>query len=470
MSLDNEEMNTMSQNEVKDDEFGQEIEDAEELRQKKEDDRFHIAGNLATTQIFINNLDSFNWKGISKTEEYTSKVQTYDLNKQDECIEFIEKNQNTEHLMIALILSVFDRVALSDLVYLKQGLGEFLITYGNSEKMDNKPFFSVNSILEVIGGQKFKTADGKIWLSMKNGSELALGNIIEQFPELKDIIVHWLVNVGNADIEETSFDIYQLAMAFERIVKLDLDMAEKYIFPLLYEHTHNSALLGLLIYWMYRNKESKEVASRQLQYVIQREQSWEWKIACIVYSYFVENEEGFAYEGQTKSLLRRKIVTGRREDYMFISMLMIQSRGFRTVITEIYNMTYKKAMQRSEQEQIACSYIKLVRISYYQISKIQIELPLIACDSYKQQENIQLVLNMVINTYSLRKQLYAILKAYMNEISNYVVARRSVRHIAAFFYNLLQVDSDYREDILEFLETCRSKVAKEVYAYIFENK
>ena len=225
-------------------------------------------------------------------------------------------------------------------------------------------------------------------------------------------------------------------------------------------------MLGLLIFRMYQDEELKEESIRQITFCLQNDITWTWRVVCIVYAYFAQDKIKFLYEKKLLILLRRKITTWTRDDYIFVASLMFQSMAFRTQISKAYNLIYKEAVW-NDKESIAKSYLRLVRISYYHVNKQEIALPLVACDLAEQQENISLLLDKIMNVYELRKQLYAILRAYLKEISTYEVSSNIMRHIAGFFFNIIEMNPDFEEDIRDFLMERYNKATLTVGRLIF---
>lgn len=54
----------------------------------------------------------------------------------------------------------------------------------------------------------------------------------------------------------------------------------------------------------------------------------------------------------------------------------------------------------------------------------------------------------------------------MKELTKHKVSERLLKHIAGYIYNLTLVGTDYREDILEWLEQLDNDVAKEILKII----
>lgn len=464
-----ENIDEVNQEELDDSE---EVVTSDELEQKKRiTNEFNVDGNKAYTQIFIQNLGAFNAnKGTEAVKSRTSVNKKYDLRNQDDCTEFIEEFKVGEYLAIAIILSTFEAVVLGDIPDLTDSLMKYLPV---SEEIDSEgeilhntlrnPYLSLNTILSVIGGQRFVTEDGQQCICLGENSKQALINILEQFPVLRSSIVSWLIYLSGIYKYRTFFDIYQIATAFTRIVSFDFFDAKRRIFPQLYSNPNNTGLLGLLMYKLYQDIALKEEVFKIILYWIKSDSEWIWKSACLSYSYFTENENSFVYEAELIKAIGKKIIYFKSSEFSFIAMLLSQSKSFRTMISEVFYEVYEKSDTRKKKEALAQNYVKLIRFSYYRINASFMDLPLAACDTKKQQENLFQIIEKTMSVYRLRRQLYAILKAYLKEISYYDFSQKLINHISAYFYNLGSGDIVYQQDILEFLKNCHNEAAEQIY-------
>lgn len=451
-----------------------EVENSDELEQKKKvTNEFNAEGNTAGTQIFIQNLGAFNASNVKEAEMIKVKVsdnKKYDLKNQDDCTEFVEKFKDGEYLAVAIILSTFEAVVLGDIPDLKESLMKYL---PESEEVNSEgvvlhstsrnPYLSLNTILAVIGGQRFDTEDGQHCVCLEVNSKQALNNILELFPVLRSSIVSWLIHLSEVYKYRTSFDIYQIATAFARVVLLDINDAKRRIFPKLYTNPNNAGLLGLLVYKLYEDTIWKEETENIILYWIKSDNEWLWKPACLAYSYFSENEKSFSYEAMLIKVLGRKLLYFKNSDFSFVVMLLFQSKNFRTMITAVFHKSYDKADTREKKEALVQCYIRLLKFGYYRVNKTFIELPLIVCDTKRQQEYLAQIVAKVMSVYRFRRQLYAILKAYLKEISYYDFSLKLINHISAYFYNMGNGDFVYRQDIMEFLKNCHNKAAEQIY-------
>lgn len=181
---------------------------------------------------------------------------------------------------------------------------------------------------------------------------------------------------------------------------------------------------------------------------------------------YTENEANTVYETDIAKVLYKRILTFSRADISFIARIMFQSKSFRTMITEVISRGFDLSHTEGEKINISFFYIKLVRQSYYMVSRKYVELPLVACDTKSQQKNIAGAIGMIMSEYGLRKQLYAVLKAYLNEIADYEVSSNIIMHISAFFYNMTLTGRKYQADILQFLKGCNNKASEQIYTQL----
>ena len=118
---------------------------------------------------------------------------------------------------------------------------------------------------------------------------------------------------------------------------------------------------------------------------------------------------------------------------------------------------------RSGKLRIVQVYINIVRHSYYLVSESFVELPLVACDTKKQQEYIMPVIEQAMSVYHLRKQLYVILKTYLKELSVYEYSERVLNHMCAYFYVMTLSGENYRQEILEILKKSNNRISAQIY-------
>ncbi len=452
----------------------EECNNSDDLAQKKvTENKFNVKGNSGHYQLFIQNLDNLYTNYIPDQETKKSRTfpeKNYDLRNIDECVEFIEKYRDGEYLATAIIMCIFEAVPLGDLSDLKLNLMEYL---PSTEVLENEgtiinssqqePYLSLNTILKIIGGERFLTEDGQQCIGLGENSIQALINIWEQFPALHSPVVSWLLSLSEIHEYRTTFGTYQIATAFARIISLDFVGAKKRIMSQLYSNHNNIGLLGTLAYKLCKEvglwKEMEPIFSQWTKY----DSTWLWKPACLVYHYFMENGKSFTYETDLIKIIKKQLLQTKKTDLTFISALLCQSRHFRTMLTGIFYTSYLNASTRDQKLTWAQIYVNIVRRCYYLVDDLYIELPLVSCDTKEQQNCLTHIIVQVMYIYRLRKQIYVIMEAYLKEISSYSLSINVINHISAYFYNMALAGTEYKQDVIAFLKNCHNKAAKQIY-------
>lgn len=451
------------------------------IRKKQKENEFWAENNMAQTQIFINSMNgnlNYDYKHSAEKLETRRDVKRYNLQKVDECTEFVETYRNGEYLAVALILTAFEAVVVGDLPELKQKMLECLPVAGSEDDEEDElpkknPYLSINTILGVIGGEQFTVEDGPTCIGLGSASSEALSNMIEQFPMLRDAIVRWLVKLSENYKYRTTFDAYQIATAFARVIAIDMTDARKRIFPQLYSDPSNAELLGTLLYILYKNAEQRKAAEDILRQWMKSDGKWFWKSACLTYLFLLENSYEFIYKDELKNAIRKNIWSFQWKDWAYVRELLFRSKYIRTLFAEIFGDMYASAGDKNTQRACARMYIDLVRRCYYRVNSELVELPLVACDTKCQHKCLSPVIGKVISDYYLRRQLYYILESYFKEISYYNCSVIVINHISAYLFNMISAAPKYREDIICFLKRCQNKVAEQIYkslCYTHEKK
>lgn len=440
--------------------------------EKRKENEFNVEGNTAQFQIFVqnlSNLNAFNPNANTVNIKSNSK-ESYNLCNLEECIAFIEGYKDGEYLAIAIILSAFEVVFLGDLPDLKSSLMEYIPRIKPPEKENaekyisqNDPYLSLNSIIAVIGGKRFVVESDQQYVGLGENSKQALLNIWEQFPDLRTSIISWLIHINKIHEYRTTFDIYQMATAFARIISLDFIDAQKRIFPQMYSNANNAGLLGILAYKLYESVELNHNMNTLLLEWIHSDSNWLWKSACLTYLYFLDDNKVFSLESSLKKVIWKKLQYLNRNNIKFIAILMSRAKEFRLMCASILSTSFIRADSREKKISIANIYIELVRRSYYLVNKTFIELPLVSCDTKEQQRCLLPIITQVMSTYQLRKQLYIILEAYIKELSNYQFSTSVINHLAGYFYSMFINCIEYQQDVLTFLRRCQCKVAQQIY-------
>lgn len=460
------------QEDMEDDEGFDKSSDIEEEKRNANQNQFNAQGNTAYTQIFVQNLGNLNANYKPSLEGFSTKesLKKYDLRNPDECSEFVETYKKSEYLAIAVILCTFEVVPLVDLPDLQEKLLGYLpvVEISDSEESEkhhtqSNPYISLNTILTVVGGQKFVTDDGQSCVGLGEDSEQALINILEQFPFLRSSIVSWLIHMHEIHEYRTTFDACQIAIAFSRIISIDIKDAKSRIFAQLYSNPRNVWLLGALAYKLYENTALRADIENVIVQWINSDSVWLWKSACLTYVSLKESDVCISFDFKLAKAINKKIMGFRRNDSSFISKLLIRSPHFRTLIANSLCIVYKRLNTREERVALAQIYVNLIRHSYYLVNSFFKELPLVACDTKHQQTCLCQIVSQIMSTYHLRKQLYAIMEAYLKELSKYDFSASTLNHISAYFYIMSFADLSYQNDVFFFLEKSKNKAAKQIY-------
>lgn len=478
MDKEREETNeTMDKTVLHEAEEEESITDSSDLEQKKQsaNNAFNVEGNVAQTQIFIQNLSTLNanYKQSQEQDNFGLPEKSYDLRDSKDCSEFVEKYRDSEYLAVAILLSTFDMVALGDLPDLKEKLLEYLPAAEDlNEEVEEKhsrqnPYISINTILTVIGGQRFIREDGQTCVGLGEDSRLALMQILEQFPFLKGPIVSWLIDVNKMYKYRTTFDVYQVATAFVRIVSLDIRDAQRSVFSQLYANPDHAGLLGILAYKLYEDTANTEEIENIILQWIQSDSIWFWRSASLAYTVLKENDKNISFELDLQTAISRRLLHFDSDDLFFIAMLLIQSKHFRSMIAAVFFHVFGRLNSREKRLRLAQIYMNLLRRGYYQVNASLPQLPLVACDTKQQQEYLTEIIAQVMSVYRLRNQLYVVLKAYLKELSGYNFSEKVINHICAYFYNMALSDDVYQQDVLDFLKNCKNKAATRIYDKLY---
>lgn len=475
MSWENEKLyNVEEQDETNIDELNEgneEIEDSEELEHCKNVKSFNAEGNRAQNQIFVQDIGNGGFTinyylgDMQPVTKKASSDKTYDLRKQQDCIEFVENYNDSDFFVVAFILCVFEGVIMSDIAGIKACI----------ENSDNKRFqknenqdylyTALNTIFATIEACKSTTKNGEQCISIGEKTYLALLNMLEQFPTLQDLFFKFVVSFTEKKKYHTLFYDFQLAASLAKIYSANIMDIKNDLLPELFKNIDNVYLLGKLICELHYNNEKE--STYILEQCMEETNLWEWRVVVFSYVLFNRNRLSFPYEREVRRLLWNKIIGRKKSDYKFLAQMLLASKAFRNMICEVYEYAYRNSTYERQKE-IAQNYIFLVRRCYYQVNLDYMELPMVACDSLHQQECLVDVLKRVMSEYRLRKQMYAILAAYLRELAEYEPEERVINHIAVFCCNLSSDDVEFQEDLLEALDKCHGIVAKKVIKKVIE--
>lgn len=442
-----------------------------EQEKKRAAYEFYAQGNTATTQIFIGHLgsmDDFNSWQKKDTPSTPPAIQAYSLHTRQGCREFVERYKSSEHLAVAIVLSVFELVYVGDLHELEELLMEELpdaVPAKEDAPLNWDPYTSVDTYLSIIGGERFTSQEGKQYLGLGENAQKALQNIWEQFFGLRDPICRWLVMLCRSYKARTAFDAYQMVCAFARVACLDFEDARKRIFSRLYSSPENVGLLGNLVCKLYEETSLRGKLEELLLDWLGGKNSWLWRPACLACSFLMPGLDERRLGPALERAVGCRLYSLTKSNSTFLAILMLQSKYFRDLLSQLLGRMVRKVGRREERLAMAQTYLYLLRSCYYMVDDQRPELPLAACDTKEQQEALTPILAEVMSHMDLRKQLYAILRVYLKELDLYRYSDSLFNHLRAYFYNLTRSAPAYWPDIMEFLSGFQGKTGRRLCEY-----
>lgn len=435
-----------------------------------------VTENTGATQVFINSVGSLcvDSSQARPASSVSRNNQVYKLHTPRGCADFVEQFKHSDYLAVAIVVSTFELVRLSDLPNLKSLLLTQLPSAKVSDEQDSSSsedaYISVNSLLSTIGGKWFTTEDGSQCVGLgEEYSIKAIKNIWEQFPVLRAPICRWLIQLSKTYMFRTTFDSYQIVCAFSRIISLDFRDAQRQIFPRLFSDPQNATLLGNIIYKLYDDVSLREVLDRLLLNWFSSASDWLWRPACLVCSFLYQSINNAELLTAMERNVYLRLSSPERGDLTFLAILLIRSEDFRTVVANQLNKAIIKASNRNDRMAVVKTYIQLLRAGYYIVNDKQQGLPLAACDSKEQLKLLSPILRQTITQVTMRKQLLYVFRAYLKELSLYKYSKQLYDHLCAFFFHMTQLAPDYRQDILYFLHSCEGDISHRIYIRLLQS-
>lgn len=459
-----------------DDSEADEAKTIDELIKKKADNEFNVSENTAHTQIYLQNAYFNGGTDIKQVLDLVNvnmgSEKKYNLRKEEDCAEFFSTCKNREYLTLAIILSVFEIVAIGDIANLKNVLEEYLpsiVQLDNEGKekhiLKSDPYLSLNTVLSVIGGKVFIRGEDQQCIGYGNDSDKILSNIWIQFPVLREPIILWLLKVNDSFEYRTTFEAYQITTAFIRVMSEDFLYSQKHIFERLYSKSCNLGLLARLAQELLAKEKIRNDIFLMILKWTRSDSEWLWKAALLVHL----NSYDPSIDNELKKALiitiSKRFFSLERSDLRFITTFATYSENVRLAITSVYHSLYIDSDVYGKRK-LAQIYIQMIRYGYYKVKRNLINLPLVVCDSKEQISNIEAVLVYIMSQYDLRCQLYFILRAYIEEITLYNVPPNINNRLTAYFYALTKKEYDYQEDILLFLKESDGNLANDVYNHL----
>lgn len=446
--------------------------DSEKLeREKSEINKLNAENISAQNQTVIQSMrDSSitNNYYIQKDDVRIAKKtadKRYDLRDTKECINFVEKYADTEYFYTAFVLCVFDTVMLSDVSDIEEKLMNCLTASALDAENEhetgesNRCFIALDSILDTIGAKKYQVTEEKLGIGFEKGRRDILLIILEQFPIMRKVLVSFLKEIGDDTRYSISFYSWQLASTISEMHSKKMINILDDLLPAFCQNTENAYLLGELLYKLYSTGNEND-ANIIIDIWISSGNTWLWRAVYLTYAFMEENGRKAPFEIKMKKLFSKQIYYLNTEEIGYVSEILMQSVHFRTMVCEVFGEKYSRAQNTKKKRQVSQIYLNLIRQCYYRVDNYWMELPLVVCDTLRQQECLVEILEQIVLEYRLRKQWYAILKAYLKEIAQYQIPEKAEKHLAAYLYMGTLVGPDFREEIQDFLQGCQGKVAK----------
>lgn len=432
-------------------------EDLEEKKQKLSE--FNAHDNYAQEQIFIQDLGTggvhIHYHGLK--EESGEGEKEYDLREKRDCIEFIEKYFFTENFVFAIILLAFNSVYIEDITDLKKKVQRCFEKRDNKKQTEQKKYVAIDSVLKMIGGRKAKLDNKEICLNQEDESGTAFRNMLEQFPDLQQIILELLLMVANDKKYYKTFYIGREISLLAKIIDCCGEMTINEIIPALHQNNNNICLLAGYVNRLIVENQ-REYAQKLIEQWLSDTRDWLWMPVSLVYVLQEETEQRCSYENSLEKILAEKITYLTKKNGFFLAQLLMQSKKLQILICRIFYKLFQQIDDYGKRKDIARQYLRLIRMCYYQVDKCKYELPLVVCEKYEQQKQLEKILWIVMEEYSFRKQLYIILQAYLKEISEYSISQKTIGYLSAYFCNMCQ-DESYWEDIISLLKDNQNVVS-----------
>lgn len=433
------------------------------IKNKHINNEFNAEENVAETQYFIQNYNCY----VPNNETMLPKEaddKSYDLACLEDCIEFVKRYNNSEYFTTALVLCVLQTVPLADLYELRTIFQECLqqeMSSGEEEHRETERYVALNSILTTIGARSFVSKNGMRCVTIGKSAEKAMLHFFEQYIVLQRVIPLFMVRISSENKFSTAPYIYQTAESLSKISSLKIKNFRTEILPLFYEDTINPNLFSVLMYKLYLAGDRKTVENIISEWFSLRKVFF-LRILCLTYAVFEENEIECFFEMELTQLLSDKMIYLHGKERRFLAGILMRSENFRTLFSGIFSELFAEKINRDKKRTIAQAYINIIENCYYRVSEVFVDLPLVVCDTQKQQKQLGQLLDFIMTVYELRKQLYAILEAYLKEISQYELTEKSINHLSGYIYNLSLSGKEYQEDLFGFLAGCRCVAVEKI--------
>ncbi len=435
-------------------------------------------GNVTTQNIFNIDYMAGNILSIKDENNLTKAEKQYKLYERSECSEFVNKYKKSLHLAYAIAISLFEYVPVSDLQDLSERLLErledTLASNGEKDRTYTTPFISLDYILSIIGA---KTCIISYKSRFENVTERCvcfdfhqkkiMENLWELFPMLRNEIISWLIEVDGAFKNNNSFSTDCFVRAMVNIIKFDFADSLNRLFPQLVSESKNRDLLIRLFIILTKDEKIKDNAYKVLKQW-SCSLKWLWEIPLFIYA---ENIPCCSFERDLKQTLQKKILEsleGNEWNLKLISAKMLSSLKLRSMVSSIFEEEFLGCHDRQCKSSISLLYLLTVYESYTFLSKINMTLPLVAFDDVQQAYRIKPIIHYIINDFTLRRILFNILEAYIDQINCYDISDSLLKRIKSFFYVIAKDSQRSCSDILRFLSQLqrKNKTAKDIMQFL----
>lgn len=438
-------------------------------------------GNITTQNIYNIDYMAGNILSIKDESNLTKAEKQYKLYERSECSEFVSNYKKSLHLAYAIAISLFEYVPVSDLQNLSERLlMRFEDTLDSNEVQDRtytSPFISLDYILSIIGAKtciisyasRFENVTERCVCFISQQKKI-MENLWELFPMLRNEIVSWLIEVDCAFKNNNSFSTDCFVRAMVNIIKFDFADSLNRLFPRLVSEPKNRDLLIRLFIILTKDEETKENAYevlKQWSYSLK----WLWEIPLFI---FAENIPSYFFEQDLEDALQKKILESLEGDEWNLKLIcakMMTSLKLRSMVASIFEKIFVRSNSKQHKSSVSLLYLLTIYESYMLVNKINMTLPLVAFDDLQQSNRIKPIILYIVNDFALRRMLFNLLEAYINQIDRYGIPPSVLNRIKSYFYILAQNSSGYYNDVMRFLSQLQrnNKTAEGIMHFLHEN-
>ena len=446
------------------------IDDPEELAEKKKSiHKFKAEGNIASIQLFIQNMVLHSNEDAEFQSSKKGKKKKYNLYELNDCIKFVEQFGYSYNLMVVLILCMFDIVEPFEIYNLYNSLKNFLPQNTLDEKKSDSPYISLNTVLDMLDGKQFVQKDEKIYVVWVKDSKKILFQLWKQFRVLYDSCIQWLLWLSKEEGYSTYRWVERLANAFEKVLACKIFDDKSYLLFKLSQDPFNAMLLGTVAYKLYQDKKWAEKWGTLVHSWIYSQKYWLKRAAAVIITLAVERKGVSPYEKkEIEKMFASWLPYLKNSDAAFLAPLLCQSKQIRNMLINGMNVSTRNILSREDHLKLSQNYLRIVRQCYYYIDEKFQELPLIICDTSEQNIKLQPILEYLIFQPLQWRQLCAIIKAYTKEISEYTFSDRLISRFTAYCGNIINIDSDFAEELFRELKSYHNIVCEKTVEKLYQ--